>query len=68
MIRALNEFERGYDRQRQLLAAALKARFGIEEDPFALGDDCFEAQFTIDARGLKQGRADQRERDFAGDV
>ena len=27
------QFERGYERQRQLLAAALKANFGIDDDP-----------------------------------
>jgi len=67
MLTALKELERGYDRQRQLLAASLKARFGIDEDPFVVRDDCFEARFTVDASGLKQGRADQRERNFADD-
>ena len=41
--------------------------FQIDGDPFVVRDDCFEAQFTVDASGLKQGRADQRERNFADD-
>lgn len=67
LLAAMKEFERGYDRQRQLLATALKARFGIDTNPFVVRDDWFEAQFTVDASGLKQGRADQRERNFADD-
>lgn len=67
MIKALNKVERGYDRQRQLLVAALKARFGIDEEPFTPTEDCYEAEFIVDASGLKQGVADQRDRNFVED-
>jgi len=65
LLRILAQFERGYERQRQLLAAALKANFGIDEDPFSVRDDCYEAKFLVDASALRQGRGDQRDRNFA---
>jgi hypothetical protein len=64
VVRALADFQSGYARQRQLLASALKARFGIDQDPFSASEDCYEARFLLDANGLKQGRADQRNRNF----
>ena len=67
MLVALREFERGYDRQRQILAKALKEQFGIAEEPFVAEGDWLKARFRVDASGLKQGRADQRERNFADD-
>jgi len=67
VVRILGQFQRGYEKQRQLLAAALRDRFGIDEDPFSGADDCYEAQFLVDASSLKQGRADQRDRNFADD-
>lgn len=67
VMRILAQFQRGYEKQRQLLAATLRVRFGIDEDPFSASDDCFEARFVVDASGLKQGRANQRERNFVDD-
>jgi hypothetical protein len=67
IVRILGQFERGYEKQRQLLAAGLRDRFGIDEDPFSSADDCYEARFLVDASSLKQGRADQRERKFDAD-
>lgn len=67
IVRILGQFQRGYEKQRQLLAAALRGRFGIDEDPFSDADDCYEARFLVDASSLKQGRSDQRERKFADD-
>lgn len=67
LLRILAQFERGYERQRQLLAAALKENFGIDEDPFSVSDDCFEARFLVDASALMQGSADQRDRNFVDD-
>ena len=60
----LDEFKRGYDKQRQTLAVTLRKKFGIEDDPFLVRDDCFEAQFLVDAQGLRQGQSDQRQRNF----
>ncbi|MGI6246635.1 MAG: hypothetical protein ACOYJQ_12810 [Pseudochelatococcus sp.] len=67
IVRILGQFQRGYEKQRQLLAAALRERFGIDEDPFSGADDCYEARFLVDASSLKQGRSDQRDRNFADD-
>mgnify|MGYP000029336829 FL=1 len=67
VVAILGEFERGYDRQRQLLAAALRAQFGIDDDPFTAEDDCYAARFLVDASALRQGRADQRDRNFVDD-
>jgi hypothetical protein len=67
MLVTLREFERGYNRQRQMLAKALKEQFGIAEDPFEEEGGWLKARFCVDASGLKQGRADQRERNFADD-
>ena len=64
ILRILDEFKRGYDKQRQTLAATLREKFGIEDDPFLVRDDCFEAQFLVDAHGLRQGQSDQRQRNF----
>ena len=64
IIRILDEFKRGYDKQRQTLAATLRKKFSIEDDPFLVRDDCFEAKFHVDAQGLRQGQADQRKRNF----
>lgn len=64
VLRILDEFKRGYDKQRQTLAATLREKFGIEDDPFLVRDDCFEAQFLVDAHGLRQGQSDQRQRNF----
>lgn len=67
IVRILGQFQRGYEKQRQLLAAALRERFGIDQDPFSGADDCYEARFLVDASSLKQGRSDQRDRNFAED-
>jgi hypothetical protein len=67
ILRILDEFKRGYDKQRQTLAATLREKFGIEDDPFLVRDDCFEAQFLVDAQGLRQGQSDQRQRNFVDD-
>lgn len=67
ILRILNELERGYDKQRQTLAAALREKFGIEDDPFLVRNDCFEARFLVDAQGLRQGQGDQSQRNFVGD-
>ena len=67
MMKQLDQVKTGYDRQRQLLAKSLIARFGINQDPFTASDDCYDAGFLVDASGLKQGRADQRNRNFAED-
>ncbi len=67
ILRILDEFKRGYDKQRQTLAATLREKFGIEEDPFLVRNDCFEAQFLVDAQGLRQGQADQSQRNFVSD-
>ena len=67
LIRTLADVQRGYERQRQLMAASLKARFGIDQEPFSLESDCLRARFLIDASGLRQGRADQRDRNFGDD-
>jgi hypothetical protein len=64
ILRILDEFKRGYDKQRQTLAATLREKFGIEDDPFIVHDDCYEAQFLVDAQGLRQGQGDQRRRNF----
>lgn len=67
-IKALDEVKRGYDRQRQHLFATLKSRFGITDlPPFKRTEDCYEAEFLVDASGLRQGVADQRDRNFADD-
>jgi len=67
ILRILDEFKRGYDKQRQTLTATLREKFGIEDDPFLVRDDCFEAQFLVDAQGLRQGQSDQRQRNFVDD-
>ena len=67
ILRILDEFKRGYDKQRQTLAATLREKFGIEDDPFLVRDDCFEAQFLVDVQGLRQGQSDQRQRNFVDD-
>lgn len=64
ILSILDEFKRGYDKQRQTLAATLRQKFGIEDDPFLVRADCFEAQFLVDAQGLRQGQSDQRQRNF----
>ena len=67
IVRILSEFKRGYEKQRQTLAATLRERFGIQDDPFIAQDDCYEAQFLVDAQALRQGQADQRRRNFVVD-
>ena len=41
--------------------------FGIDDDPFTAEDDCYAARFLVDASALRQGRADQRDRNFVDD-
>lgn len=56
---------RAAEKQKQLLSAALQHAFGMRSDPIPRSGGGYQALFKIDASDLRQGRQDQRQRNFA---
>ncbi len=59
---------KGHQKQKQELSGALRACFGIQDEPIPVHGRDYRARFVIRADDLDQGKPGQRQRKFADDA